>query len=151
MNPVSTMKSYIEKPDLLHGVYKKSLWSNDNSLLSTNASEVSKVKHTYNNTQQENCYDLCSIVLKEAMRTKLAKEFRIKIPYFPKKPFGKHESLNNSELNFIETDIKNKQHNLYEKKTKFYKIVCGRSTSVSRKRERKSFRSPTHSINNCKQ
>ena len=61
--------------------------------------------------------------------------FKIKLPFFPKRPFGKHDSLNNSELNFIEIDFKDKTHNLFEKHSKFYKIACGRATSVGRKRD----------------
>ncbi|OMJ65156.1 hypothetical protein SteCoe_39019 [Stentor coeruleus] len=64
------------------------------------------------------------------------KSFKIKIPYFPKRPFGKHDSMNTAELNFIEMDIKDTSHNLFEKNSKLYKFMCGRATSLGSKRDR---------------
>ncbi|OMJ86385.1 hypothetical protein SteCoe_12112 [Stentor coeruleus] len=72
--------------------------------------------------------------LKYAYKTK--NSFKIKIPYFPKRPFGKHDSMNTSELNFIEMDIKDTSHNLFEKNSKLYKFMCGRATSLGSKRVR---------------
>lgn len=72
--------------------------------------------------------------LKHTYKTK--KSFKIKIPYFPKRPFGKHDSMNTTELSFIEMDIKDTSHNLFEKNSKLYKFMCGRATSLGSKRDR---------------
>lgn len=60
------------------------------------------------------------------------KSFKIKIPFFRKRPFGKHDSFNGTELNFVELDCKSRCHNLYEKQSKFFKLACGRANSVGR-------------------
>jgi hypothetical protein len=91
-------------------------------------------------SQQENYSKPSLKIVKEGTNQSLLKSFKIKIPYFPKKPFGKHDSLNNSELSFIEMNIKHTTHNLYEKNTKFYKIVCGRASSLGRKRDKSTRR-----------
>lgn len=82
-----------------------------------------------NNIQPMNAF-------KEGLKERMKQAFKIKIPYFPKRPFGKHDSLNNSELNFVEINIKDNTHNLFEQHSKFYKIVCGRASSVGRRREK---------------
>jgi hypothetical protein len=84
-----------------------------------------------------------------SIRADKKKSFRIKIPYFPKRPFGKPESFNNIELNFVEIECKDKCHNLYQKQSKFFKIACGRALSVSGRRDRTkvAFRTPLRGVN----
>ena len=88
-----------------------------------------------NRDQQENAQNTFQTLSTLASGNRL-KSFKIKVPFFRKRPFGKHDSFNGTELNFVELDCKSRCHNLYEKQSKFLKLACGRASSVGRNRDR---------------
>ena len=105
------------------------------------------IHHDYFDLQENAVAGTCR--QSRSIRSDYKRSFRIKIPCFPKRPFGKPESFNNVELNFVEIDCKDKSHNLYSKQSKFFKLTSGRASSVNGRRERTkmSFRSPLRIFN----
>lgn len=105
----------------------------DQEQLQENLPEVNIISSTQSTTQH---ISSATQAFKEALQSRLTKAFRIKIPYFPKRPFGKHDNMNDSQLNFIEMNIKDNTQHLLEKNSKFFKLACGRASSVGRRRRK---------------
>ena len=113
------------------------LWSHNQRQPKNDSSlDIARHLYTHSSALQENTIIKPLDSFKEALKVNFTKSFRMKIPYFPKRPFGKHDNLNNLELNFIEMDVEDNTHHLFEKNSKFYKIVCGRASSVGRRRDK---------------
>ena len=126
------LKLKLEKQAKLDYLRKDSNTSTDNSVLSSGHSTSKTNRKSLLNTiiQNKSITLNTSTNLKDSLKLNLANSFKIKIPFFPKRPFGKHSNPNDTEMNFVEIDVSDKTHNLYEKHSKYYKIVCGRAYSV---------------------
>ena len=124
----------------VHNTLKNHLEAHSKLMRGTN-------NHDYLDMQENSVAGTCR--QSKSIRADYKRSFRIKIPCFPKRPFGKPESFNNVELNFVEIDCKDKSHNLYSKQSKFFKLASGRASSVNGRRERTkmSFRSPLRMFN----